>query len=175
MPREVFLELSVGDRCLGCVYIRLWCHLRRAQQFLALCMGTLGPSLLKAKASDKVRNMIVFRSAVDKNNQSVSHALLTGLEWGSKHSKSEAEGLVTGLTSYDNKVYDYNKRCNFYPNADLAFGICTQGQTDTVLNAVFGKVVEGLEVVKEAFQHNPVSEVTITSCGMVMPGLLQES
>ncbi|XP_063876630.1 uncharacterized protein LOC135109276 [Scylla paramamosain] len=158
VPHEVFLELGVGDRRLGRVYIRLWCHLRRAQQFLALCMGTMGPSLLRAKASEKVRNIIVFRSAVDRNNQAVSHALLTGLEWGGQHSKADAEGLVTGMTS----------------NNDMAFGICTQGHTGTAMHAVFGEVVAGLEVTKEAFHYNPVNEVTITSCGLVLPGLSQE-
>ncbi|XP_045115864.1 uncharacterized protein LOC123507222 [Portunus trituberculatus] len=157
MPHEVFLELGVGDKCLGRIYIRLWCHLCRAQQLLALCMGTMGPSLLKAKASDKMGNLIVFRSAVDRDNKSVSHALLTGLEWGGQHSKPETEGLVTGIVSNN-----------------LAFGICIQRQTGTSVNAAFGVVVAGHEVTKAAFQHNPVSEVTITSCGLVMPGFSQE-
>lgn len=157
VPSEVFLELSAGGRCLGRVYINLWCHMRQAQQFLTLCMGTLGPSLLGTKASEKVRNVIVFRSAVDRNNQSAPQALLMGLEWGGQHSKTESEGLITGMAG----------------NNGIAFGICTQGQTNAAMNAPFGNVVTGLEAAKEAFQHNPVTEVTITDCGIVLPGLSQ--
>ncbi|KAK4313018.1 hypothetical protein Pmani_015592, partial [Petrolisthes manimaculis] len=46
---EAFLDLSVGERKLGRVYIRLWGHMRRAHNFLALCMGTHGPSYRGAK------------------------------------------------------------------------------------------------------------------------------
>ncbi|XP_063852671.1 tripartite motif-containing protein 59-like [Scylla paramamosain] len=40
----VFLDLRAGDRPLGRVYIELWGHMKRAQQFMALCLGTYGPS-----------------------------------------------------------------------------------------------------------------------------------
>lgn len=80
-----------------------------------------------------------------------------GLEWGGQHSKIETEGLVTGMFGI-----------NY-----LAFAICVQGQTNVAMNAPFGKVVAGLEVAKDAFQHNPVTEVTITQCGLVLPGLSQ--
>ncbi|XP_045131948.1 E3 ubiquitin-protein ligase TRIM32-like isoform X1 [Portunus trituberculatus] len=39
---EVFLDLRAGERPLGRVYITLWGHMRRAQQFMALCLGTYG-------------------------------------------------------------------------------------------------------------------------------------
>jgi len=45
----VFLELTVGtDRPLR-VYIKLWGHLRRAHNFLSLCLGEQGAALLNTK------------------------------------------------------------------------------------------------------------------------------
>ncbi|KAK4300796.1 hypothetical protein Pmani_027030 [Petrolisthes manimaculis] len=40
----VFLDLQDGEESLGRVYITLQINLRRAQQFLSLCLGDLGPS-----------------------------------------------------------------------------------------------------------------------------------
>ncbi|XP_050723797.1 tripartite motif-containing protein 5-like isoform X1 [Eriocheir sinensis] len=158
MPSKVFLELSVGGRCLGRVFISLWCHMRRAQQFLALCMGTMGPTLLDATASEKVRNTLVWRYVVDGDNKARTQALLTNLEWGGQYVKPDTEGYVSGI--------DFGNTQN-----SVSFGICTQSSPGVNLHAPFGRVVSGLEVVKAAFQHNPITKVTITNSGLVLPRL----
>lgn len=153
MPSEVFPELGVGGRYLGRVYISLWCHMRWVQLFLTLCLGTLGPSLLGAEACESLRNILMFDSVVFRSNEIIEDNLLMGLGWGSQHSTEESEGLVCGKDGSDG----------------IAFGINTQDQANATLEASFGKVIAGLEVVKEAFQHNPIFDVIITHCGIVLP------
>ncbi|XP_050723807.1 E3 ubiquitin-protein ligase TRIM63-like isoform X5 [Eriocheir sinensis] len=166
MPSEVFLELSVDGRCLGRVFISLWCHMWRAQQFLALCMGTMGPTLLDTTASEKVGNVLAWRHAVDGDNKARTEALLTNLEWGGQWAKPETEGLVAGVESY-NSFNMYGQRISTINS--VAFGISTESTAGIILQAPFGRVVRGLEVVKAAFQHNPITLVTITNSGLVLP------
>ncbi|KAK4321813.1 hypothetical protein Pmani_007440 [Petrolisthes manimaculis] len=97
MPSEVFLELSVGGRCLGRVYIHLWTEMRRAHQFLTLCMGTLGPSYRGAK-SREVRNqgkpgeVMVFPYHVESDRE-INEAIFSNIERGDRL-ETMVEGLI---------------------------------------------------------------------------------
>ena len=62
-----------------------------------------------------------------------------------------------------------------YINGKLAFGLCTTGRNgaaslDTF--TPFGVVSSGLEVLRDAFKHTPITEVTVTHCGLVLPGFV---
>ncbi|XP_042231984.1 tripartite motif-containing protein 6-like isoform X2 [Homarus americanus] len=161
MPSEVFLELSVGSRCLGRVYIKLWSHLRRAQQFLALCLGSMGPSHIGAsfkKISDKnkERETIWCTEYYSRSGEMGYRALMLDMEWEGEYSKIPEEGLVVG---YSNDINDYG------------FGICTKGKPGANFSGPFGEVSLGMEVVHAAVRYEPVTEVTITDCGLVIPDM----
>nr|XP_053650229.1 uncharacterized protein LOC128700797 [Cherax quadricarinatus] len=161
LPSEVFLELSNGQRCLGRVYIQLWCHMRRAQQFLALCLGTMGPSLVGAhfrsvSDADKERETIWCTEYASPDGGTGYRELMLDMEWDGEHRREPREGLVV---AYSNDVNDYG------------FGICTKGKPGANFSSPFGEVSSGLEVVRAAVGHEPVTEVTITDCGLVIPDL----
>ncbi|KAK8732628.1 hypothetical protein OTU49_006849 [Cherax quadricarinatus] len=160
VPSEVFLELNVGGRCLGRVYIRLMSHLRRAQQFLLLCLGSLGPSYIGATffitAHNQERETLDVRRYVLPDGSTSNKILMSDLEWGGRFAGPAKERVVMG---------------SFYGNDTHGFGICTRGQPGGVFQCPFGEVMSGMEVVKAAVRHDPISEVVITDCGMVVPDL----
>ncbi|KAK3858603.1 hypothetical protein Pcinc_035219 [Petrolisthes cinctipes] len=161
LPSEVFLELSIGSRSLGRVYIRLWSHLRRAQQFLALCLGTLGPSYLGASFSHvaymkKPKETLCCKEYLHSDGTPGKQELFNNLEWGGEFAKDPTKGFVIPLS----KNID-----------EHGFGICTQSQPGGTFHCPFGEVVSGLRVVTQAIKHNSVTEVRISQCGMVLPDL----
>ncbi|KAG0717609.1 E3 ubiquitin-protein ligase TRIM32 [Chionoecetes opilio] len=161
MPSEVFLELGVGAICLGRIYIRLQCHLRRAQQFLALCMGTMGPSYVGSCFShvaypDRPKETLCCKEYWTVRDGPGSRELLTDLEWGDEHTEEPCTGLLIPLSRFVDQH---------------GFGICTRGKLGATFHCPFGKVVDGMEVVRAAVEHNPVTEVTITHCGLVLPDM----
>ncbi|XP_071532109.1 uncharacterized protein [Panulirus ornatus] len=163
LPSEVFLELSVAGRCLGRVYIKLWGHLRRAHQFLALCLGTLGPSYVGASFSHvaymkKARESLCCKEYRSSDGKSCTRELMNDLEWGGEFARTPQEGLVIPLS----KNID-----------EHGFGICTRGQLEGRFHCPFGEVTSGLKFVRAAIRHDPVTEVTITDCGLVIPDLTE--
>lgn len=158
MPSEVFLDLNAGGRCLGRVYIRLWIHLRRAQQFMAICLGTLGASY-RGAVSSEVQNKGRLGEAVYFPNHRASGAVNTGPLFASMDQvtpcpvKRLAEGLV-GQIEHNN----YN---------NSGFKIYTVGSPGTNVAYCFGEVSSGLELVKAATSHPP-STITISNCGLVL-------
>ncbi|XP_071536321.1 uncharacterized protein [Panulirus ornatus] len=157
---EVFLDLAVGDRRLGRVYIRLMPGLRRAQHFLALALASLGPSYRGVKCSKvecKGRPGECLRVShyLTTEGNMGSRGVLGGLEWGGDHAHPKREGLVVaasgGKAEYDG-----------------CFDICTRDNPAKRFSCPFGQVVSGLQVVREAIRHHPVAHVTIADLGVVL-------
>ncbi|XP_042231986.1 uncharacterized protein LOC121872923 [Homarus americanus] len=161
LPTEVFLELSVGKQSLGRVYIELWTHLRRAQQFLALCLGSLGSSYVGASfvvtAHNQERETLDVRRYVLPDGSTSNRILMSDLEWGGRFSGPAKKRTVMG---------------SFYGTDTHGFGICTRGQPLGTFQCPFGRVSSGMGVVEVAVRHNPITEVTITDCGIVIPDLI---
>lgn len=159
----VFLELAAGGLQLGRVYIRLRGHMRRAQQFLALCVGTLGPSFVGSfftRVNDKGEpgeTLIGGKYYCHREKRFVSKGLLDNLEWGDEHGDADRAGYVADYSDGNSKH-------------DTLFGICTSDNPgmDLVI-PVLGQVTAGLEVVSAAASHQPVTDVTITQSGLVIP------
>ncbi|XP_050738587.1 E3 ubiquitin-protein ligase TRIM17-like isoform X1 [Eriocheir sinensis] len=161
VPSEVFLELAVGGSCLGRVYISLWTCLRRAQQFFALCMGTMGPSYIGSTFSHvayqgHAKETLCCEEYVTESGEQGTKELMADLEWGDEYRGEPRTGLLIPLS----KFVDQH-----------GFGICTKGRPGGSFNCPFGEVVAGMEVVLAAVRHHPVTDVTITHCGLVLPRL----
>ncbi|KAG7170257.1 E3 ubiquitin-protein ligase TRIM32-like [Homarus americanus] len=161
---EVFLELSVLYRTLGRVHIRLRSHTHLAKQFLALCIGKLGPSFLGSKMirvdnKDEGGEMLVGGQYKHPNPQTstyISRRLVERKAWDNNPIVHLKEALVVGCSG----------GC---PKSDTVFGICTKNGTEkTGENPVFGQVVSGMEVVRAAVSHDPVCEVFISNCGLAV-------
>ncbi|XP_042232989.1 peptidyl-prolyl cis-trans isomerase E-like [Homarus americanus] len=158
---QVFLEFSVGQVNLGRVHIKLWGHLRRAQHFLALCLGTLGPSFLGTTlleiTSRGCRNESVTAGAYRAPNGSISaESLMNGVGWwDGVYSEERRAGLV--VASSGGKVHYASH-----------FGICTSANASGLVRYPFGEVVSGLDVVRESASYIPINQVEISGCGLVL-------
>ncbi|CAL4199035.1 unnamed protein product [Meganyctiphanes norvegica] len=154
---EVFLELGAGNRSLGRVYIQLRGRTRNAQQFFSLCLGTTGPSYRGAR----------FYGMPWPQHHRQMHSL-TCREYMSENIP-RTEPLMEGLAeNIDNQV----EMCLSGLVArvdDTGFEICTRDEPDAYLHNVLGEVMEGMSIVREAANHEPVSEVYISQCGVVIP------
>ncbi|KAK3860503.1 hypothetical protein Pcinc_033448 [Petrolisthes cinctipes] len=179
MPSEVFLELSVGGKCLGRVYINLWTNQRWAQQFLTLCMGTLGPSYRGAMSSE-VHNQgepgenMVFPHHVESGRAN-EQAIFSNVELGEDHPEELVEGhLGAPETQHQLQTYCHSISYNYQTldNCQTSgFVIYTIGSPREFSFIPFGKVFSGLDVVKAAVRHTPNS-ITISNCGLVLPNSL---
>ncbi|KAK7075974.1 hypothetical protein SK128_005124 [Halocaridina rubra] len=166
MPSEVYLDLSINGVPIGSVIIQPWYHLRRAQQFAALCMGTFGASYLgtsftEVRYPDQPGELLAggyYIASCTRNTRQLSASdLMADLEWGGEVSGDFCEGRV--FASIINKMP--------ISSGSSTFGICVRTKPGCSLNCPFGEVVSGLDVVKKAVKHWPVNEVEIVGCGMI--------
>ncbi|XP_068230789.1 E3 ubiquitin-protein ligase TRIM13-like [Palaemon carinicauda] len=162
MPSQVFLQLSIGREYLGQVTIQPFYHLRRAQLFAAMCMGTFGVSYAGSPfrlVQNKGRPREYLSGggyANPRDGMFTNQDLMSGLEWDGEATGESRQGAVLGV---------------IYGNGVSGFGICSREQVGGTFKCLFGKVVNGIDVVKAAVRHHPVSEVVITKCGLVFPDI----
>nr|XP_045594687.1 mucin-5AC-like isoform X2 [Procambarus clarkii] len=158
---EVFFELSVDNKCLGRVYIQLWGDMRRAKHFLALCLGTLGPSY-KGSKFDRISDwsqpgeVLHCKGYSDKSGPS-SLGLMDNLEWDGEYRQLQKAGQL--IASGGGQA-----------EKDGSFGICTKDNLFKTFSCPFGMVVSGLDVVREAVNH--VGDVVVSEVGAVAVDIL---
>lgn len=146
---------------LGRIYIKVWSHLRRGQQFLALCQGHLGPTLRGSAFLD-----VLQMGGVDclrggrylTENGPSSTALMDNLEWNNGHERPGRKGFVTGWSFQ--KVEE-----------ETVFGILL-GDTECIFCCPFGMVVWGMPVVEKVTRSGQVGEATIVEVGTVIPNFI---
>lgn len=159
---KVFLDLAVRGRRLGRVLICLWGHLERSQHFLSLCLGTLGPSyqgttFTSIQFKGKPGESLLGGSSLTDSETS-SPAIREDLEWNDDYTGDMKEGVIAGWPS----VMGFQ---------GSSFVICVSDNPDMQLLCPFGEVESGLDVVQEAIQHDPVTDVTIQEVGAVISKL----
>ncbi|KAK8729903.1 hypothetical protein OTU49_008381, partial [Cherax quadricarinatus] len=156
----VFLDLGVGERRLGRVYIRLWGHLRRAHHFLTLVLATQGSTYKgatfnKVECKDRPGECLRVNHYINVNGTPGSEGLFGPLEWGGEYAHPKTGGLL--VASSGGK-----------PEYDACFDICTRSHPVKRFSCPFGEVVDGLQVVLEATRHHPVTGVTIIDAGVIL-------
>ena len=124
-------------------------------------MGTMGPSYVGSCFSHvayqgRPKETLCCKEYWSESDGPGTKELLADLEWGNDYKEEPRNGLLIPLS----KFVDQH-----------GFGICTRGNPGSTFHCPFGEVMNGMEVVVAAIQHNPVSEVTITHCGVVLPHL----
>lgn len=160
---EVFLDVAAEEHLLGRVYIRLWGHLRRAHHFLALCMGTQGPSYRGskfhgvAKKGSMGETLAGGRYLTDDGGNCVQ-GLVESLEWGGPYIREKTAGLVVAASGGK-------------PEQDAFFHICTRDHPGRKFACAFGEVCAGMEVVHKAVALHPSHAIKVLDCGLVLPRL----
>lgn len=163
----MFLDLGVGEKKLGRVYIRLWGYLRRAHNYLAMCMGTHGPSYRGAKFEEVfsrgLKGECLHAGPYPTPDGTLSaQGVMDQLEWDGKYKGVQRQGLVVGAGSGR-------------PDRDSCFDICTIENRDRHFACPFGEVVGGWDVVLAARDHRPIRAVTMVDVGVVVPDLTTAS
>ncbi|XP_064079915.1 uncharacterized protein LOC135196971 [Macrobrachium nipponense] len=159
-----FLELGIGQDCLGRLLIRLSLpSTNKAHHFYLLCTGEKGPSYANTnclkvwnKGDDKTE-FAVFGD-YEENDGSGGKAIIPGVDWEEENQKDEhmmpwVEGLVGGKSTEATAAM---------------FGIFLRDNPGSELPGCFGKVEKGLEVLTDALDKNPdVGKCRIVDCGVV--------
>ncbi|XP_063883357.1 uncharacterized protein LOC135112661 [Scylla paramamosain] len=155
----VFLDIGTEQKVLGRVYISLWGHLRRAMNFLHLCLGDRGPSFrdsmfLEVMNADCPGERI-RGGDYECNNGRGGEALLDDLESEEGYSMPMEAGMITAGGPNRKEV-------------GAQFFICTEDDFDRRFACPFGRVVSGLPIVKETVWLVMTKEVYIRECGVVV-------
>ncbi|XP_047498598.1 uncharacterized protein LOC125045422 isoform X2 [Penaeus chinensis] len=157
VPQEnptVFLDVADRDGPIGRINIKVWTHLRRGQQFLALCQGHLGPTLKGSAFLDVTETAGIDCLRAGRyltENGTSSHALMDRLEWNEGHERPGRKGLVAGWSF--RKAED-----------ETLFGIAL-GECHVKFCCPFGEVVSGLSIVEDIAYNRTVRDVTIVEVG----------
>lgn len=150
--------MSVRGQSIGRIFIQVRPHLRRAQQFILLCLGAFGPtytgSSFVISNHNQERETLDVRKYMLPIGTSCNKILMSDLEWGGIYAGPVKEGLVMG---------------SYYGPDTFGFGICTRGQSGGTFQCPFGEVVSGMDVVQAVMRHEPIHMVSISDCGMVIP------
>ncbi|CAL4169421.1 unnamed protein product, partial [Meganyctiphanes norvegica] len=152
---EVFMELSesnMRDRIvpLGCVYIRVDARMRNGQQFLAMCLGSLGISYKGA----------MFNGVCEEGRGLWCGQYCDGFRWTDR---------VT-INCLGHKDCTEIKPGLVRLHKGAAFTIYTQNVPDKLVRCCVGEVVSGMAVVEAAIQNNdPTKVIIISNVGLVLP------
>lgn len=156
----VFLDIKAGERKLGRVYITLTGTMRRAQQFVALCLGTLGPSYRGTKfdgLSEKGQPGEYIRGGDYQGRAGMGgESLMDNLEWGGSWTKAKKAGQVCGIGGEVDRRFG------------ALFAICLRDNPEDTFRSPFGIVTQGLDVLEVATRHNPFNVVHISDCGVLI-------
>ncbi|MCL4142851.1 UNVERIFIED_CONTAM: hypothetical protein GTU68_024055 [Idotea baltica] len=155
----VFLELTAEQTIIGRVYIKLWGQLRRAHNFLSLCLGDQGKSFLNTKFL-QVYNVScpgerILGGDYENNNGRGGRGVIDDLEWNGDYAMPMKEGMITAAGSGQNAT-------------NSLFLICTETDLERNFSCPFGLVCEGIKVVRDAIQETATKQIWITDCGVLI-------
>ncbi|XP_063856642.1 uncharacterized protein LOC135098295 isoform X2 [Scylla paramamosain] len=158
-PCEVFLDLVWSGSAARRVVVSLPQDTPRGRQFMLLCSGQRGACYANTRLfnvmSEGQPGECVVGGDYQTGDGRGGAALLPHLGQGDYWESGKAGAVWWPWRGG--------------PACGAHFGITTRGvQRGRVWRGVFGQVVRGLEVVQEAAQHRPVTEVIVVQCGVVL-------
>ncbi|CAL4178232.1 unnamed protein product [Meganyctiphanes norvegica] len=124
-----------------------------AQQFLALCLGNLGPTLKGAQL-------------FDVGNANKPGECFRCKEYVTEEGKSN-KAIMNGLDYEGASIAKAGMLFN-YGIAYLDFVIITKDDPDDFWPNPLGKVVKGMKNLHRVVRHEPISDVIITEVGIVL-------
>ncbi|XP_045123130.1 peptidyl-prolyl cis-trans isomerase CYP21-2-like [Portunus trituberculatus] len=159
-PCEVFLDLSWPGSEARRVVVSLPRNNPSGRQFVLLCSGERGACYANTKM-----HMVVLEGEPGE------------CVWGGDYENNTGKGGAALLPELDVLEYWRSGKAGAVggPKYNLPrgaqFSITTKDQLpgDREFPGMFGEVVSGLEVVQEAAKHDPITEVTVEQCGVLLP------
>ncbi|XP_068231219.1 uncharacterized protein [Palaemon carinicauda] len=161
-PELTFLELGIGSNYLGRLLIRLSpADTNKARQFSLMCTGEMGPTYANTKClgvrnTGDDREVAVFGDYENKNG-SGGKTIIPHVNWEEDKKEEYKKPWVAGqLGSIASKA------------TATIFGICLRDNPVMRLFGCYGKVEEGLEVLRDAIVTYPdMKKCRIMDCGIV--------
>lgn len=157
-PCLVFLDLAGQGSIPRRVLIHLSRDTPRGIQFLLLCTGQRGPCFANTRLLSVVNRGLpgeyVFGGDYEYNSGKGGAALLSHLDDG-EYQKTGRAGGVGWMWSND-------------ADRGAQFWIATRDWNIGDRPRVFGRVVEGLEVLTAAVWQGRIRELTVVDCGVVL-------
>ncbi|XP_068223201.1 uncharacterized protein [Palaemon carinicauda] len=161
-PELTFLELGIGSNYLGRLLIRLSpADTNKARQFSLMCTGEMGPTYANTKClgvrnTGDDREVAVFGD-YENNNGSGGKTIIPHVNWEEDKKEEYKKPWVAGqLGSIASKA------------TATIFGICLRDNPVMRLFGCYGKVEEGLEVLRDAIVTYPnMKKCRIMDCGIV--------
>ncbi|CAL4094953.1 unnamed protein product, partial [Meganyctiphanes norvegica] len=156
---EVFMYLTYGGRhLLGRIHIRLRCHSLLAQQFLAICLGTQGPTyvgsnfdrvILKGQPGESLacRRYRTDRRSGEDDAEMSDKPIMSNLKTEGKSARKAGSVFLCG---------------------SAGFMICTKDFHEESFSNPLGEVILGLAVVRAAVGKEFVQGVSISGAGLVL-------
>lgn len=159
-PCQVFLDLVWPGSAPHRVVIRLSPNTSMGEQFVLLCTGQRGPCYRNTQLLDLLNKgqpgEWIVGGDYENNDGTGGTALLPHFDM-SKYQDLAKAGAVIRAFPTSGIVSKWN----------TWFGITTRACENGPIPA-FGDVVEGLEGLRAAAQHSPITEVTVVECGVVL-------
>ena len=157
-PCEVFLDLAWPGSAARRVVVSLPRDTPHGRQFVLLCSGQRGAcyantTLLRVECEGQPGEC-VLGGDYETGDGRGGAALLPHLDQRGEYWWSGKALAVWGWWNI--------------PACGAQFGITTRDWGPGGDVGVFGEVVDGLQVVKEAAQHRPITEVTVVQCGVLL-------
>ncbi|XP_045621709.2 uncharacterized protein [Procambarus clarkii] len=157
----VFLDLGWAGSTRGRVTIQLKHDVGLSRQFVFLCTGQRGHTYLNTKLLK-----VVGKGEVGE--------YVYGGDYESNDGKGGAP-LLPNIEGAECKYWESYKAGTVWPACNPQGARSTQFAITTIDNNewemysdIFGKVVSGLDVVREAVSHSKITEVTVVDCGIVL-------
>ncbi|XP_068250978.1 uncharacterized protein [Palaemon carinicauda] len=162
-PELTFLELGIDSNYLGQLLIRLSpADTNKARQFSLMCTGEMGPTYANTNCLGVVNKgddtEVAGFGDYENNDCSGGKTIIPHVNWEEEDLKEEYKkplvaGLLGSIASKDTATI---------------FGICLRDNPVRKLLGCYGKVEEGLEVLRDAIVTYPdMKKCRIMDCGIV--------
>ena len=89
------------------------------------------------------------------NNGRGGQGILDDLEWNGDFAQPMESGMITAAGSGQQST-------------NSLFLLCTEGDQSRNFSCPFGRVVSGLDYIKEAIRISPVKKIWISDCGVLL-------
>ncbi|XP_068226735.1 uncharacterized protein [Palaemon carinicauda] len=161
--RRVFLDLAVREKHLGRIIIKVMDEGNLALNFLHMCMGDLGPSYANSHVvcvdeKGKAGENIEFGQYEVEGGTSMK-AVLSGVDW--KKEKMRGIYQETALKPGDVRGWFLYEKAS-------QFDIVIREHAIMMDKDCFGKVEEGLDILRDAIRRYPdIRRVKVVECGLL--------
>ncbi|KAK7077653.1 hypothetical protein SK128_003264 [Halocaridina rubra] len=154
----VFMDIGIAGNLEGRVHFSMFGDTPRAQQFLTLASGDHKYCYRKTQMKqlgnpEEPAEYISFHGPKSGNKRPI-RAVVRGIIQGGPYTRRKTVGLLAGPALSHSQ--------------QTLFVIYLQPDLDECTTGAFGEVTRGMEILRKVSKHQPVNEVSIIDCGLLI-------